>query len=223
MTEGRPERRAEHRSPERRRGEHRSSAANRQRILDATLKVAHEFGYQGTTIPRVSHEANLPTGSVYWHFESKDILFASLMEESSRWLHHFHVSRRPREGETTRQHLERVFCNAPEDNTASAQDFWRLGVILTIDQSVREQVSRQRFLELRRAVAEEYISWYRQTLPADLQAKCPDRAYKLGKFTLVCTDGNLILNASGETLPGFLRMAGLSLISLAEADPAAFA
>ncbi|WP_206599097.1 TetR/AcrR family transcriptional regulator [Sphingomonas turrisvirgatae] len=62
--------------PQRRREEHRSTAANRQRILDATLEVAHEFGYQGTTIPRVSRKANLPTGSVYWHFDSKDALFA---------------------------------------------------------------------------------------------------------------------------------------------------
>ena len=47
----------------------------------------------------------------------------------------------------------------------------------------------------------------------------PDRAYKLGKFTLICADGNLIMNASGESVPDFLRMAGLSLISLAEAAP----
>ena len=40
------------------RGEHRSSPANRQRILDATLEVAKEYGYQGTTIPRVSHRAS---------------------------------------------------------------------------------------------------------------------------------------------------------------------
>lgn len=205
--------------PERRRGEHRSTAANRQKILDATLEVAHEFGYQGTTIPRVSRKAKLATGSVYWHFDSKDALFASLMDESRKWLKDFHERRRPLESETTRQHLERIYVNADESESTLAHDFWRVGIILSVDQSVREQVSRQRFLDLRKDVLEEYTSWYKQTLPAQLQRECPDRAYELGKFTLICTDGNLIMNASGESLPGFLRMAGLSLISLAEAAP----
>ena len=204
------------------RGEHRSSPANRQRILDATLEVATEFGYQGTTILRVSQRAELPTGSVYWHFESKDILFASLMDQSRQWLDAFHQKRRPLPGETTRQHIERIYCNVPEFEPLATQDFWRLGMILSVDQSVREQISRQRFLDLRKAVVEEYASWYRTTLPAEIQKKCPDRVEKLAKFTLICADGNLIMNASGDSLPDYLRMAGISLISLAEADPAVF-
>ena len=204
------------------RGEHRSSPANRQRILDATLEVAKEFGYQGTTIPRVSQRAELPTGSVYWHFESKDILFASLMDQSRQWLDAFHQKRRPLPGETTRQHIERIYCNVPEFEPLATQDFWRLGMILSVDQSVREQISRQRFLDLRKAVVEEYASWYRATLPADIQEKCPGRVEKLAKFTLICADGNLIMNASGDSLPDYLRMAGISLISLAEADPELF-
>lgn len=204
------------------RGEHRTSAANRQKILEATLQVAQEYGYQGTTIPRVSLVAQLPTGSVYWHFESKDILFASLLEQGQEWLDAFHRKRRPTPGESTRQHLERIYCNAPDSEALITQDFWRLGVILSVDQSVREQAARQRFLDLRAAVIEEYTSWYRQTLPAQLQERCPERAGKLGKFTLICADGNLIMNVAGGNLPGYLRMAGMSLISLAEAPADAF-
>lgn len=59
-------------------------------------------------------------------------------------------------------------------------------------------------------------------MPKDIQEKCPDRALKLGKFTLICADGNLIMNASGGSLPEYLKMAGLSLISLAEAEPGKF-
>lgn len=213
---------AETKKRERARGEHRTSAANRQKILEATLQVAQEYGYQGTTIPRVSLKAQLPTGSVYWHFESKDMLFASLLEQGREWLDAFHRKRRPLPGETTRQHLERIYCQAPDSEALATEDFWRLGVILSVDQSVREQVSRQRFLDLRAAVLEEYTSWYRQTLPAEVQQRCPNRAAKLGKFTQICTDGNLMMNASGANLPGYLRMAGLSLISLAEAPPGAF-
>ena len=91
-------------------------------------------------------------------------------------------------------------------------------MILSVDQSVREQVSRQRFLDLRKAVVEEYASWYRQTLPTDLQERCPDRSDRLAKFTLICADGNLIMNASGGNLPGYLRMAGISLIGRGNND-----
>lgn len=213
---------SESNSPVRARGEHRSSAANRQKILDATLEVAKKYGYQGTTIPRVSHYAKLPTGSVYWHFESKDILFASLMDQSRQWLDKFHNKRRPLSGESTRQHIERIYCDAPVDEPLITQDFWRLGVILSVDQSVREQISRQRFLDLRKAVVEEYASWYRQTLPLEIQELCPDRVEKMAKFTLICADGNLIMDASGESLRDYLRMAGLSLINLAESDPDIF-
>lgn len=209
-------------SPERARGEHRSSAANRQKILDATLEVAKKYGYQGTTIPRVSLYAKLPTGSVYWHFESKDILFASLMDQSRQWLATFHQKRRPIIGESTRQHIERIYCKAPEDEPLITQDFWRLGVILSVDQSVREQISRQRFLDLRKAVIAEYASWYRQTLPSEIQERCPDRVDKMAKFTLICADGNLIMNASGESMRDYLLMTGLSLINLAESDPKIF-
>ena len=206
----------------RRPGEHRSTAANRQKILDATLQVAQEFGYQGTTIPRVSMKANLPTGSVYWHFESKDILFASLMDQSRAWLSDFHTKRRPLPGESTRQHLERIYCRPNVIEIMPAHDFWRLGVILSIDKSVPEQISRQRFLDIRKDVVAEYTSWYQQTLPQEVQEQSPDRAHKLGKFTLICADGNLIMNAAENSLPDYLRMAGLSLISLAEADSDAF-
>lgn len=204
------------------RGEHRTTAVNRQKILEATLQVAQKYGYQGTTIPRVSLVAQLPTGSVYWHFESKDILFASLLEQGQEWLDAFHRKRRPLPGESTRQHLERIYCNAPDSEALITQDFWRLGVILSVDQSVREQAARQRFLNLRAAVVEEYTSWYRQTLPAELQELSPDRAHKLGKFTLICADGNLVMNVSGCNLPGYLRMAGFSLIGLAEAPVGAY-
>jgi len=207
---------------ERRRGEHRSTAANRQKILDATLKVAEKYGYQGTTIPRVSLRAKLPTGSVYWHFESKDMLFAALMDQSREWLSEFHKRRRPLPGESTREHLERIYCNADDSVAIPAHDFWRLGVILSVDQSVREQVSRQRFLDLRKGVVEEYESWYRQTLPAAIQKRCPDRAHKLANYTLILADGNLIMTASGEKERDYVLMAGLSLISLAEADPRVF-
>lgn len=199
--------------------EHASSAANRQRIIDAALEVARVHGYLGATIPRVSRMANLPTGSVYWHFENKDMLFAALIEDAAVWLQDFHRGRRPLPGETTREHLTRIYCNGDEGDSLSAHDFWRLGVMLSIDKSIKEQTARERFLDLRGGAIAEYTTWYRQTLPEDIQEKCPNRAENLAKFTLICADGNLIMRSAGGSLDGYFNYVGTSLISLAESPP----
>ena len=61
----------------RRSGEHRTSAAARERILDAAFDVICEDGYSGATMAKVAKKAQLPVGSVYWHFENKDLLVAT--------------------------------------------------------------------------------------------------------------------------------------------------
>ncbi|MGW0653880.1 TetR/AcrR family transcriptional regulator, partial [Streptomyces umbrinus] len=40
---------------------------SRQRILDATVEIAGERGYQGTSIAAVSAKCGLPASSIYWH------------------------------------------------------------------------------------------------------------------------------------------------------------
>ena len=70
----------------RRSGEHRTSAASRERILDAAFEVICDDGYSGATMAKVAKRAELPVGSVYWHFENKDLLLAALIETSfERW------------------------------------------------------------------------------------------------------------------------------------------
>ena len=52
----------------------RQGQESRQRIIDATFEIAHEQGYQGTSIAKVSARSGLPASSVYWHFADKDAL-----------------------------------------------------------------------------------------------------------------------------------------------------
>ncbi|ODP38120.1 hypothetical protein [Sphingomonas turrisvirgatae] len=114
------------------------------------------------------------------------------MDESRKWLNDFHTKRRPRAGETARQHLERTYVHWYEAEYISAHDFWRVGIILSVDQSVREQVSRQRFLDLRKACTGG-ICVLVQTDPVGRDAaEMPGRAYELANFTLICADGKLV-------------------------------
>jgi AcrR family transcriptional regulator len=55
-------------------------AKKRDAILDAALRSLLEKGYTKTTMTDVAREAGIGRGTVYWHFESKDDLFFSLLE-----------------------------------------------------------------------------------------------------------------------------------------------
>lgn len=57
---------------------------SRRRIVDAAAELMAERGFAGTSIAAVSKRSGLPSGSIYWHFESKEALLAVVMEEGAR-------------------------------------------------------------------------------------------------------------------------------------------
>ena len=56
---------------------HKQGDESRQAILEATLSIAAERGYDGTTVALVQEATGLPASSIYWHFGSKDQLLAA--------------------------------------------------------------------------------------------------------------------------------------------------
>jgi TetR/AcrR family transcriptional regulator, acrAB operon repressor len=55
----------------------------RRQILAAALDVFSKQGYAGTTLDDITAAANLSKGAIYWYFESKADLFATLLGERS--------------------------------------------------------------------------------------------------------------------------------------------
>lgn len=53
----------------------------RRQILAAALDVFSKQGYAGTTLDDITATANLSKGAIYWYFESKADLFATLLGE----------------------------------------------------------------------------------------------------------------------------------------------
>ncbi|MGZ3582327.1 MAG: TetR family transcriptional regulator [Ktedonobacterales bacterium] len=53
----------------------------RRQILAAALDVFSKQGYAGTTVDDITAAANLSKGAIYWYFESKADLFATLLGE----------------------------------------------------------------------------------------------------------------------------------------------
>jgi len=199
----------------RRSGEHRTSAASRERILDAAFEVIRDDGYSGATMAKVAKKAELPVGSVYWHFENKDLLLAALIETSfERWHSQVIANHQPLPGEAFEHHIERIFGISEAGRQYDAADFWRLGVILSVEKSVREQVARERFLKIRKMQRAELAAWCRNTIPAALIEYDPDLPDRLSGFTLALQDGNAIAGASGEEIRAFRPMLASSLVHL---------
>ena len=199
----------------RRSGEHRTSAAARERILDAAFEVICDEGYSGATMAKVAKKAELPVGSVYWHFENKDLLLAALIETSfERWHSQVVSAHQPLPGETFEQHIARIFGSSEAGRQYDAADFWRLGVILSVEKSVREQVARERFLAIRQRQRAELSSWWRKTMSAELLEHDADLPERLSGFTLALQDGNAIAGAAGESINDFRPMLAASLVHL---------
>ncbi|MEU6348394.1 TetR/AcrR family transcriptional regulator [Streptomyces sp. NPDC047072] len=128
---------------------------SRQRILDATVEIAGERGYEGTSIAAVSAKCGLPASSIYWHFKDKDDLIAAVIERSfETWLAAVELP-----GEEAGSPLERVTVMAARvaKSLVDAPEFLRLGLMLALERRPEEPRGRAVFLQAR-AVAERKVA-----------------------------------------------------------------
>lgn len=120
---------------------------SRQRILDATVEIAGERGYEGTSIAAVSAKCGLPASSIYWHFKDKDDLIAAVIERSfETWLTAVELP-----GEDQGTALERLtgMAAAVARSLLDAPDFLRLGLMLALEHRPTEPLGRTVFLQVR--------------------------------------------------------------------------
>ncbi|MCL2584428.1 MAG: TetR/AcrR family transcriptional regulator [Streptosporangiales bacterium] len=169
---------------------------SRRKILEATLELAAEHGYEGTTIGKVSERSGLPTGSVYWHFESKDKLFGSLLEHCvtewearQQWTHR---GRQP-----SRERFEKLIALRSAEASGPAS-FWRLGILLALEQRLAGTAARQTFLDIRRTRLADITGWWEHLLPGRVRAADPGLAARLAQFTMATADGLCVASGAGE-------------------------
>jgi len=65
------------------------SKETKKRILDASLDLFSKFGYEGTGIADICKEANISKGAFYHHFNSKQTVFLTLL---NNWLNELDFS-----------------------------------------------------------------------------------------------------------------------------------
>lgn len=56
-----------------------NESGSRQAILEAAARIMATKGFSGTSISMICRAAGLPASSLYWHFESKEDLFAEVV------------------------------------------------------------------------------------------------------------------------------------------------
>ncbi|MCX4457419.1 TetR/AcrR family transcriptional regulator [Streptomyces sp. NBC_01728] len=176
--------------------QHRQTEESRRRILEATLELAAERGYEGTTIALVSKRSGLPSGSVYWHFENKDSLFAALIEQSfEEWARQTGWSRES--GPRSQQRLD-DFLRERLTADDFSHGFWRLGLLLSLERRMADSAARQTFLAIRRRVLDTLAQWWSVLLPDEVGARDPELSRRLAQFTLATSDGLFIAMAAGD-------------------------
>lgn len=168
---------------------HQQGDESRERILEATLAIAAERGYDGTSIGLVTEATGLSASSIYWHFRNKDELLAETLEFSYR-----------RWRETAPTWAERVDLGDPaaeiHDRLHRASravverpEFWRLGLMLALESRPQEPAARRRYLEVREDTRVAIRDWWVLVLPSDAEGRGLAVADRMAAFQLVVMDG----------------------------------
>lgn len=175
----------------------RQGHESRLRIIEATFEIAAELGYNGTSIGKVSERAGLPASSVYWHFKNKDELFAEVIHHSfNEWNASFPDPVPPTSAGDRHSILVDNFRDVAASITSNPE-FWRLGLMLTLERKPVEPSARSRFLDIRRKVLDRLSEFWRATLALEQGSTSKRLPGLMAQFTLAATDG-LFLAAQAE-------------------------
>lgn len=169
---------------------HEQGELSRRRILEATVALAAERGYDGTSIALVTEATGLPASSVYWHFTNKDELLAETLEYSyRRWRESAPAwsDQADDDAGNLEARIHRRLHRAAAAITESPE-FWRLGLMLALERRLVEPAARRRFLEVRHETRNGIAQWWRQVLAKAGQFD-EETVMRLARFHLSIMDG----------------------------------
>ena len=168
---------------------HQQGDESRQRIIAATLVIASERGYEGTTVALVTERTGLPASSVYWHFKNKDELLAETLEYSYRrwrtssptWDNGIEPVGLSEQIHTRLHRASKAIVDSPE--------FWRLGLMLGLERRLKEPEARRRYILVREETQNAIALWWRKILPLEIVDADDALPVRLARFHLAAMDG----------------------------------
>jgi len=165
---------------------------SRRKIVAAAAALMAERGFAGTSIAAVSKRSGLPSGSIYWHFESKEALLAEVVEEGARrWFDALLMNTRlpvdPADRAT-------ALLEASATSLEQQPEFLRLLILIALE---RRKADKATIAVIRRVRARA-LQHIRTLLSALLTGFDPERADRLaGEFArlvLCVADGAFVAN-----------------------------
>ncbi len=189
---------------------------SRRKIIDAAGALMAERGFGGTSIAAVSKRSGLPSGSIYWHFDSKaDLLAAAVEEGAQRWFDSL-----PRLDELPSDPVERV--ERVFETTAAALEerpqFLRLLLLIALERGDSDEVAFAAIQRVRALARERLNDIMRATLePFDVPGR-DELAAQFASLTLSIADGAFIahhIEPDSTDIRGQFDMARRALIALA--------
>ena len=165
---------------------------SRRKIVAAAAALMAERGFAGTSIAAVSKRSGLPSGSIYWHFESKEALLAEVVEEGARrWFDALLMNTRLPVDLADRA---TALLEASATSLEQQPEFLRLLILIALE---RRKADKATIAVIRRVRARA-LQHIRTLLSALLTGFDPERADRLaGEFArlvLCVADGAFVAN-----------------------------
>jgi len=170
-------------------------ARSRLRLLESTLGLAAERGYDGTSIAEISKRSGLPASSIYWFFDNKDQLLAAALEHGmASWVEQLR--------ETSQEHVTDLsdavhdrFRRAVEA-AAQAPPFWQFGLMLSLEDRLEEPEARRRFREVHQGALDFLAAWWTAELPDALSD--PSYGRRLAELQVAFIDAIYVAHVAGR-------------------------
>ncbi len=163
---------------------------SRRKIVDAAAALMAEHGFAGTSIAAVSKRSGLPSGSIYWHFESKEALLGAVVEEGARrWFDSLQVSDNLSNDPAARA---AALLEAAATSLEKQPEFLRLLLLIALE---RREVDKTSLAVIRRvrALALQHIrSLVAALLGAFNQKRANQLADDFARLLLCVADGAFV-------------------------------
>jgi AcrR family transcriptional regulator len=162
---------------------------SRRKIVDAAAALMAERGFAGTSISAVSRRSGLPSGSIYWHFDSKEDLLAAVVEEGAqRW---FAALPSPADLPAAPAEAVAALLEVAAESLEERPEFLRLLLLIALE---RAEVDETSLVVIRRvrALAHERLRQLMVTLLEPFGERGADLAPQFAALALCVADGAFI-------------------------------
>lgn len=168
-------------------------------ILSETASLVSDYGYNATTISRISKSTGKPASSIYWFFDTKDELIAASLESTykhsaqqiPKWPVYVH-------GQGLREQLERIMTEHLRGSPTERPV--RLGLMVALEGAANNKAVQEPFSSRRRAVRNYLAEWW-LNVAQEHESKKPEHvATQMMRLTVAFLDGHYISDTDQDAL-----------------------